>query len=124
MGPAAKVGPCPFAVMTNDTGNVSLLVISNMPESINERYQNTSNAIKKKSESRTGGLFVSRLAPITSASALRRHIKDSCDVTVTCVSIKTKFDSYCSFRVFAEANLERLLTPSVWPSGVLVREFV
>ena len=74
--------------------------------------------------SRTGGLFVSRLAPSTSASALRRHIKDSCDVTVTCVSIETKFDSYCSFRVFAEANLERLLTPSVWPSGVLVREFV
>ena len=70
------------------------------------------------------GLFVSRLAPSTSASALRRHIKDSCDVTVTCVSIKTKFDSYCSFRVFAEANVERLLTPSVWPSGVLVHEFV
>ena len=81
-------------------------------------------APRRGRESRTGGLFVSRLAPSTSASALRRHIKDSCDVTVTCVSIKTKFDSYCSFRVFAEANLERLLTPSVWPSGVLVREFV
>ena len=81
-------------------------------------------APRRGRESRTGGLFVSRLAPSTSASALRRHIKDSCDVTVTCVSIKTKFDSYCSFRVFAGANLERLLTPSVWPSGVLVREFV
>ena len=56
-------------------------------------------------ESRTGGLFVSRLAPSTSASALRRHIKDSCDVTVTCVSIKTKFDPYCSFRVFAERQI-------------------
>ena len=81
-------------------------------------------APRRGRESRTGGLFDSRLAPSTSASALRRHIKDSCDVTVTCVSIKTKFDSYCSFRVFAEANLERLLTPSVWPSGILVREFV
>ena len=56
-------------------------------------------APRRGRESRTGGLFVSRLAPSTSASALRRHIKDSCDVTVTCVSIKTKFDSYCSFRV-------------------------
>ena len=54
-------------------------------------------APRRGRESRTGGLFVSRLAPSTSASALRRHIKDSCDVTVT---------------------------PSVWPSGVLVREFV
>ena len=81
-------------------------------------------APRRRRESRTGGLFISRLAPNTSASALRRHIKDSCDVTVTCAAIKTKFDSYCSFRVFADANLERLLTPSVWPSGVLVREFV
>ena len=81
-------------------------------------------APRRGRESRKGGLFISRLAPSTSASALRRHIKDSCDVTVTCAAIKTKFDSYCSFRVFADANLERLLTPSVWPSGVLVREFV
>ena len=51
------------------------------------------------------------------------HMKYSY-VTVTCAAVKTKFDSYCSFRVFADANLERLLTPSVWPSGVLVREFV
>ena len=30
MGPAAKVGPCPFAVVNNGTGNFSLLVPSDM----------------------------------------------------------------------------------------------
>ena len=47
VGPAAKVGPCPFAVVHNGTSNLSLLVLSNVPESTNERYQNTSNAISK-----------------------------------------------------------------------------
>ncbi len=45
VGPAAKVGPCPFAVVNNGTVTFSLLVLSGMPEGTNERYQNTSNAI-------------------------------------------------------------------------------
>ena len=40
MGPAAKMGPCPYAVVHNGTSNLSLLVLSNVPESTNERYQN------------------------------------------------------------------------------------
>ena len=47
VGPAAKVGPCPFVVVHNGTSNFSLLVLSNVPESTNERYQNTSKAISK-----------------------------------------------------------------------------
>ena len=47
VGPAAKVGPCPFGVVNNGTGNISLLVLSNMPEGTDERYQNNSNAISK-----------------------------------------------------------------------------
>ena len=58
MGPAAKVGPCPFAVVHNGTSNVSLLVLRNVPESTNERYQNTSNAIKV--QKREIGNFVLR----------------------------------------------------------------
>ena len=74
---------------------------------------------------RTGGLFVSRLSPNTSASTVRRHIKDSCGVDVKCMSIKTKFDTYCSFRVDCDAScMKRLLQPSVWPMGILVRSFV
>ena len=38
--------------------------------------------------------------------------------------LKRKYDSYCSFRVFAESNLDRLLDSSVWPTGVLVRDFI
>ena len=45
MGPAAKVGPCPIGVVNNGTGNISLLVPSDMPEGTNERYQNNSNAM-------------------------------------------------------------------------------
>ena len=41
-----------------------------------------------------------------------------------CYAIKTKFDSYSSFRVLADAHLEKLLEPSIWPAGVLIRDFV
>ena len=44
-GRSHKVGPCPFAVVNNSTVNLSLLVLSNMSEGTNERYQNTINAI-------------------------------------------------------------------------------
>ena len=47
VGPAAKVGPCPFGVVNNGTGNISLLVLTNIPEGTDERYQNNSNAISK-----------------------------------------------------------------------------
>ena len=47
VGPAAKVGPCPIGVVNNGTGNISLLVLSDMPEGTDERYQNNSNAISK-----------------------------------------------------------------------------
>ena len=72
----------------------------------------------------TGGLFVSRVAANTSASSLRRYIKDCCGVNAKCYAIKTKFDSYSSFRVLADAHLEKLLEPSIWPAGVLIRDFV
>ena len=63
---------------------------------------------------RSGGVFVSRLSPNTSASTVRRHIKDSCGVDVKCMSIKTKYDSYCSFKVDCdESCMKRLLQPSV-----------
>ena len=46
-GPSAKVGPCSFAVVDNGTGNVSLRVLSSMPEGTNERYQNTATPFQK-----------------------------------------------------------------------------
>ena len=63
---------------------------------------------------------MSHLAPNTSPSSLKRHIKESCNITAHCVAIKTTYDSYCSFRVFAESNLDS----SMWPTGVLVRDFI
>ena len=49
----------------------------------------------------------------------------SCGVDVKCMSIKTKYDSYCSFRVDCdESCMKRLLQPSMWPVGILVRSFV
>ena len=71
-----------------------------------------------------GSLFISRVAGNTSASSLRRYIKDCCGVNAKCCAIKTKFDTYSSFRVLADAHLEKLLEPSIWPAGVLIRDFV
>ena len=75
-------------------------------------------------QSVTGGLFISRVAANTSASSLRRYIKDCCGVNAKCYAIKTKFVTYSSFRVLADAHLEKLLDPSIWPAGVLIRDFI
>ena len=75
-------------------------------------------------QSVTGGLFISRVAANTSASSLRRFIKDCCGVNAKCFAIKTKYDTYSSFRVLADSHLDKLLEPSIWPAGVLIRAFV
>ena len=75
-------------------------------------------------QSVTGGLFISRVAANTSASSLRWYIKDCCGVNAKCFAIKTKCDTYSSFRVLADSHLDKLLEPSIWPAGVLIRDFV
>ena len=75
-------------------------------------------------QSVTGGLFISRVAANTSASSLRRYIKDCCGVNAKCFAIKTKYDTYSSFRVLADSHLDKLLEPSIWPAGVLIRDFL
>ena len=75
-------------------------------------------------QSVTGGLFISRVAANTSASSLRRYNKDCCGVNAKCFAIKTKYDTYSSFRVLTDSHLDKLLEPSIWPAGVLIRDFV
>ena len=53
-------------------------------------------------QSVTGGIFMSRVGANTSASSLRQYIKDCCGVNTKCFDIKTKYDTYSSFRVLAE----------------------
>ena len=45
-------------------------------------------------------------------------------VNAKCFAIKTKHDTYSSFRVLADGHLDKLLEPSIWPAGVLIRDFV
>ena len=43
---------------------------------------------------------------------------------VTCTKLKTKFDSYSSFRIMLNGiNFKDSLNPESWPSGVLIIRF-
>ena len=59
VGPAAKVGPCSFAVVNNDTGNFSLLVLSSMPDYPSEK-QNEIITPTTPFQKRESGNFILR----------------------------------------------------------------
>ena len=43
---------------------------------------------------------------------------------VTCTKLKTKFDSYSSFRIMLNGiNFKDSLNPESWPSDVLIKRF-
>lgn len=69
-------------------------------------------------------IFVSRLAPEVSKIDLENFLLDF-DVKAECIELKTKYNSYRSFKVGVSSDLtSKLLSAGFWPSGTLVREFV
>ena len=73
-------------------------------------------------------VFVSQLNPDTSESDMTYFVKLQFpqDTNVTCTKLKTKFDSYSSFRIMLNGiNFKDSLklNPESWPSGVLIKRF-
>ena len=69
-------------------------------------------------------VFVSRLNPDTSESDMTYFVKlQFPQVTnVTCTKLKTKFESYSSFRIMLNGiNFKNSLNPESWPRGVLIK---
>ena len=71
------------------------------------------------------GIFVTRLARNTQPRDVIRHIEQETGMRCQCEPIQTKYDSYRSFCIRLNPSLHRrLLDPTVWPTGTLVREFL
>ena len=71
-------------------------------------------------------VFVSRLNPDTSEPDMTYFVKLQFPPTsnVTCTTLKTKFNSYSSFRIILNGmNFKDSLNPDRWPCGVLIKRF-
>lgn len=73
--------------------------------------------------SRVSAVFVSRLDPDTTESDLQNWIDENFRAPVIIDKIRTKFDSYSSFRVYSRRiSAEDLTDPLYWPEGCLLME--
>ena len=80
---------------------------------------------KKRKRRSCTGIFVTRLARNTQPRDVIRHIEQETGIRCQCEPIQTKYDSYTSFCIRLNPSLHRrLLNPTVWPTGTLVREFL
>ena len=83
-----------------------------------------SNSQLKASSGRFSSVFISRLSPDTSCEDIIKYANDSLKLSVKCEKLKSKFDSYASFKIDVVCNNPAMLyNPESWPSGILVRKF-
>ncbi|XP_070573533.1 uncharacterized protein [Ptychodera flava] len=69
-------------------------------------------------------LFVSRLQPNTTGTDIIQHLNKLGFIDIKAETLKTKYDSYASFKIITTAdNSKALMNSSIWPSGILVRRF-
>ena len=77
-----------------------------------------------KSRGRYVSLFVSRLDPGIEPMELNSYIRDNFHVELECTKLKTRYDTYSSFKVEGHcADPGIFLDPSKWPVDILVKKF-
>jgi hypothetical protein len=69
-------------------------------------------------------LFLSRLMPDVETNDIKSYIRDQFKVDVMCEKLKTRFETYSSFKIegFCD-NVKLFYDAEQWPMGVLVRRF-
>ena len=66
---------------------------------------------------------MSRLCSETSEESLSQYLHDKGTVLVTCEKLKSRFDTYASFRIVVDkVDAEKVMLPDFWPCGVLIRK--
>ncbi len=71
-----------------------------------------------------GGVFVSRLSPSTTMNNLQDYVFNKTKIRVRCFELKSRHDSYKSFRILvSDEHKSKLLIPVIWPQHVVVRPF-
>ena len=78
------------------------------------------------SKARPASIFITRLAASTSEEHVKKHLEDFSLVPTQIEKLKTKFETYSSYRVVIELGnkaLKDVLESKQWPKHVLVRKF-
>ena len=70
------------------------------------------------------GVFVTRLDPNTSPREIQQHIKTETGMFTKPEKLQTKYPTYTSFYIPGDKlTRDRLLEPTLWPAGTLVKLF-
>ena len=77
-----------------------------------------------KSRGRFMSLFISRLDPDIEPDLLETYIKDNFNVVLECTKLKTKYDTYSSYKVEGYCKDPKIFfEASKWPENILVKRF-
>ena len=69
-------------------------------------------------------MFMSRLPPGTGAEAVREYVLEQTGASdVTATKLKTRYDSYESYRLDIVGPMCDILDPEIWGQGLIVRRF-
>ena len=70
------------------------------------------------------GLFLSRVRPDFRCRDVVSHVRQVTGLTVRCEPILTRYDTYRSYCIRASSReIDRLMDGSLWPRGVIVKEY-
>ena len=70
------------------------------------------------------GLFLSRVRPDFRCRDVVSHVRQVTGLTVRCEPIPTRYDTYRSYCIRASSReVDRLMDGSLWPRGVIVKEY-
>ena len=86
----------------------------------------STNDCNVKAIKRPVSLFVTRFLPSTSSDEVKRFVKDQYPnaTDVTCSKLKTKYDSYSSFKIdLMGDSFQDAINMNNWPVGILVKKF-
>lgn len=70
-------------------------------------------------------IFISRLQPDVTKETVEQFLTDADVDNIECEKLKTRYETYSSFKVtLTEIFADKVLDPSFWPAGTLVKRFV
>lgn len=70
-------------------------------------------------------IFISRLDPDVSKETVEQYLNEANVDNVECEKLKTRYETYSSFKLtLAENSVSKVLDPTFWPEGTLVKRFV
>jgi len=103
----------------NNRGAVHKVIIGSSSAPRQSTQQKQSSPFRPYS-----GLFATRFGPGTTEREVSSLIRNRTGYSLRPVKLRTKHDGYCSFYIECDkGRWDDLLTPDVWPTGILVKVY-